>query len=82
MIIEKATKSDNYNFCLLIGWAIWSFWTPCSQSCGRGIQSKTRLCAVGPCPGKGTLTRECDGNHRDCPSCKKTIHLTNCNLSI
>lgn len=54
------------------GFASWSNWTECSQSCGGGMTSRTRAC-INPmpmyggktCPGKPVETKEC--NVQPCP---------------
>ena len=54
------------------GFSVWSTWTECSQSCGGGVSSRTRVC-VNPmpmyggksCSGKPVETKEC--NVEPCP---------------
>lgn len=50
-------------------WSSWSSWSRCSASCGSGIQTRTRSCQRGSCPGIGRETRSCTS---DGPSCHAT----------
>ncbi|XP_052593110.1 hemicentin-1 isoform X2 [Peromyscus californicus insignis] len=54
------------------GFSLWSAWRPCSVSCGKGIQKRSRLCnnplpANGgrPCQGSDSETRHCQ--NKLCP---------------
>ncbi|KAM5295479.1 hemicentin-1 isoform 1-T1 [Glossophaga mutica] len=54
------------------GFSQWSAWRPCSATCGRGIQKRSRLCnnpfpANGgkPCQGSDSEMRNC--HHKLCP---------------
>ena len=54
------------------GWSPWQLWSECSQSCGRGMHTRKRLCThPNPqnggfdCWGNSTDTEQC--NTQDCP---------------
>ncbi|CAG2239285.1 Hemicentin-1,Coadhesin,Adhesion G protein-coupled receptor B3,Thrombospondin-2,Thrombospondin-1,Mucin-like protein,Adhesion G protein-coupled receptor B1 [Mytilus edulis] len=62
----------NTNECPVDGnWTDWSVWSTCSQSCGRGFQSRNRTCS-NPVPQFGG--NECLGNFTDDDMC----NLHNC----
>ncbi|XP_053341492.1 hemicentin-1 [Clarias gariepinus] len=53
-------------------WASWLPWSPCSETCGKGMQTRIRLCnnpppSFGgpPCSGADTQTQVC--TERNCP---------------
>ncbi|KAJ8376139.1 hypothetical protein SKAU_G00067190 [Synaphobranchus kaupii] len=53
-------------------WGVWLPWSPCSESCGKGMQTKIRLCNNPPpsfdgppCEGADTQTQVCKERH--CP---------------
>ncbi|XP_053542916.1 hemicentin-1 isoform X1 [Ictalurus punctatus] len=53
-------------------WASWLQWSPCSETCGKGMQTRVRLCnnpppSFGgpPCSGADTQTQVC--TERNCP---------------
>uniref|UniRef100_H0XAK9 Hemicentin 1 n=1 Tax=Otolemur garnettii TaxID=30611 RepID=H0XAK9_OTOGA len=53
-------------------WSTWQPWGPCSESCGKGTQTRTRLCNNPPpslggtfCDGPETQVQVC--NERHCP---------------
>ena len=52
-------------------WTTWNAWSLCSESCGGGIQTRTRICeddsncVVDSCTGSSSQTREC--NEVACP---------------
>nr|XP_034329828.1 SCO-spondin isoform X4 [Crassostrea gigas] len=55
------------------GWSPWSAWGKCSNTCGRGQETRTRTCTNPPpqnggadCVGSGTESRDCIG----CPGVK------------
>ncbi|XP_077463990.1 hemicentin-1 [Stigmatopora argus] len=54
------------------GWGPWLPWSPCSETCGKGMQSRIRLCNNPPpafdgsqCEGTDTQTQVC--KERPCP---------------
>ncbi|XP_019730956.1 hemicentin-1 isoform X3 [Hippocampus comes] len=54
------------------GWGPWLPWSPCSETCGRGMQSRIRLCNDpppafdgSPCEGTDAQTQVC--KERPCP---------------
>ncbi|XP_078378395.1 SCO-spondin-like isoform X2 [Oculina patagonica] len=54
------------------GWSSWSTWTPCSKSCGTGLQERSRGCTQPtpehggkPCHGDSRESRWC--NTQSCP---------------
>uniref|UniRef100_A0A3Q2CT39 Hemicentin-1 n=1 Tax=Cyprinodon variegatus TaxID=28743 RepID=A0A3Q2CT39_CYPVA len=59
--------------CPVLGnWGSWLSWSPCSETCGKGIQSRIRLCNNPPpafdgtqCEGTDTQSRVC--KERPCP---------------
>lgn len=53
-------------------WGAWLPWSPCSETCGKGMQSRIRLCNNPPpafdgpqCEGSDTQTQVC--KERPCP---------------
>ncbi|XP_051581270.1 hemicentin-1-like isoform X1 [Myxocyprinus asiaticus] len=53
-------------------WGTWLPWSPCSETCGKGMQTRLRLCNNPPpsfegpsCDGPDTQTQVC--NERNCP---------------
>ncbi|TRZ02412.1 hypothetical protein DNTS_034467 [Danionella cerebrum] len=53
-------------------WGTWLPWSPCSETCGKGMQTRLRLCNNPPpsfegasCEGPDTQTQVC--NERNCP---------------
>ena len=70
--IESSTC--NNMACLVNGdWSLWGAWTPCTVSCGRGLQTRDRSCyntlsanGGSKCSGDGTSSRE--GNTQQCPT--------------
>uniref|UniRef100_A0A670ZQI7 Uncharacterized protein n=1 Tax=Pseudonaja textilis TaxID=8673 RepID=A0A670ZQI7_PSETE len=62
------TQVESYSWCRLDGgWSSWGRWSPCSQSCGEGVQYRFRECSNPPpqnggrgCAGGGEETsRQC-----------------------
>ncbi|XP_068704515.1 uncharacterized protein [Montipora foliosa] len=49
------------------GFGLWAQWSTCSQSCGTGTQSRTRVCS-NPTPVNGGLN--CSGEYSQAKSCK------------
>uniref|UniRef100_A0A3Q2YR82 Hemicentin 1 n=1 Tax=Hippocampus comes TaxID=109280 RepID=A0A3Q2YR82_HIPCM len=61
--------------CPAGGWGPWLPWSPCSETCGRGMQSRIRLCNDpppafdgSPCEGTDAQTQVC--KERPCPDGK------------
>lgn len=54
------------------GWSLWSAWSYCSASCGRGKMERTRQCDSpeplgGGKPCVGLVSQQKDCSVRDCP---------------
>uniref|UniRef100_A0A3Q2PJN0 Uncharacterized protein n=1 Tax=Fundulus heteroclitus TaxID=8078 RepID=A0A3Q2PJN0_FUNHE len=78
--VLRETLASQFHFFFLVAlvvagnWGSWLSWSPCSETCGKGIQSRIRLCNNPPAPQHGG--RKCEGNdvHTDfcngdpCPS--------------
>ena len=52
-----------FNICFLGSWADWQPWSPCSYTCGRGLQKRTRLCPDNNCDGDSIQSRQCNRQH-------------------
>ncbi|XP_062599842.1 coadhesin-like, partial [Saccostrea cucullata] len=50
-------------------WSVWGNWTPCTLSCGGGIQHRLRSCS-NPSPAGGG--KDCVGNLHETQSCSQT----------
>ncbi|KAM5147900.1 hemicentin-1 [Mantella aurantiaca] len=67
------TRVCNNKPCPVDGeWSFWQVWGPCSKTCGKGTQTRVRLCNNPPpsfdgifCEGKDTQSQIC--NIRHCP---------------
>lgn len=57
------------------GWGTWTTWTPCSETCGSGIQERHRECSS-PRPEHGGLY--CQGSDSERQPC----HLADCEGGI
>ncbi|VEL21683.1 unnamed protein product, partial [Protopolystoma xenopodis] len=51
-------------------WSNWGSWSPCSRTCGIGVQSRERDCSE-PAPAFGG--RMCSGNAHDVRRCEVTL---------
>ena len=49
---------DRSFVCRSGGWSLWSSWTPCTQTCGQGMQKSVRAC-TNPAPEEGG--QDCTG---------------------
>lgn len=47
-------------------WTAWSFWSPCTKTCGLGLQSRTRACTQSFCVGPNVQSVPC--NVQLCPN--------------
>lgn len=61
-------------------WGAWLPWSPCSETCGKGMQTRLRLCNNPPpsfegpsCEGPDTQTQVC--SERNCPGKHGYRHL-------
>jgi hypothetical protein len=67
-------------------WGVWSSITACSQTCGSGVQTKSRLCN-NPAPLKGgeycagLPDEDQDCNTHKCPSMFQLFHIYNYNYN-
>lgn len=47
-------------------WSNWGEWSPCSESCGEGVRSRSRTCEKDPdCPNDD----DCDGGDEETEKC-------------
>ena len=79
---ENILKYADYSYniaCILrqvsfVAWLSWEPWQPCSVTCGKGTESRTRRCTTGnACIGSHRETRECV--QEACPSkTTKSMH--------
>uniref|UniRef100_A0A3B1K809 Complement factor properdin n=1 Tax=Astyanax mexicanus TaxID=7994 RepID=A0A3B1K809_ASTMX len=69
--------------CLSVAgnWGAWLPWSPCSETCGKGMQTRIRLCNNPPpsfdgppCKGAETQTQVC--TERNCPGKKLNIQYS------
>ena len=52
---------------ILPAWSNWGPWTPCSLTCGEGLQERSRACdSPNDCPGPGREVRSCTSGNA-CP---------------
>ncbi|XP_035697867.1 adhesion G protein-coupled receptor B1-like [Branchiostoma floridae] len=56
---EVQHKNCSMHPCPVPVTTAWSDWSPCSVTCGGGIQSRTLLCDGVICPGETNVTRNC-----------------------
>lgn len=67
-IVELMFMKDTFYMTGIDGnWTSWSSWTPCSVTCGTGIETRTRNCSNPTpenggqaCSGQGIDTRQCN----------------------
>nr|XP_048286978.1 hemicentin-1 isoform X1 [Myodes glareolus] len=52
------------------GFSLWSAWRPCSVTCGKGVQKRSRLCN-NPLPANGG--RPCQGSDSETRHCQKKL---------
>ena len=45
----------NYHYLVNGGWCSWAIWGDCSEICGDGIKTRTRVCECPPKKGVGSL---------------------------
>uniref|UniRef100_A0AAR5PBB7 Peptidase M12B domain-containing protein n=1 Tax=Dendroctonus ponderosae TaxID=77166 RepID=A0AAR5PBB7_DENPD len=69
------------------GWSGWSDWSQCSRTCGRGIQTKERVCDNPKpvnqgryCTGLAKERRIC--NPQDCPRDAPAFRVTRCKADV
>ena len=81
---DSEERMCNENACPI--WTEWTDWTPCTRTCGGGIQSKLRECTLARnggsslfCEGEAVLNIEC--NTQDCPSWGSWGEWTSCTKS-
>jgi len=67
-MIPNDDDSDNDNDDDVVngGWSVWSEWSDCSVSCGRGVRRRFRTCSS-PLPLNGGA--KCDGD---------SVHKSHC----
>jgi hypothetical protein len=77
---RRVSSSNNHGLaetihnCAVVvngGWGSWTAWTPCSETCGAGVQERHREC-VSPRPEHGGLY--CQGLDSERQPC----HLSDC----
>ena len=64
-------------------WSLWSKYTSCTLTCGKGYRQRTRVCAAPrpkyggkDCIGNSTDIQECYG-HYPCPGRVSYLYITN-----
>ncbi|XP_035657363.1 uncharacterized protein LOC118403033 [Branchiostoma floridae] len=58
------TRENEEEILLGLGWRPWSDWQPCSQSCGGGVQTRSRTCDK-------SVVESCEGVSKENRSCNK-----------
>ncbi|XP_078661143.1 uncharacterized protein LOC144905377 [Branchiostoma floridae x Branchiostoma belcheri] len=58
------SRGNEEEILLALGWSLWSDWQPCSQSCGGGIQTRSRTCDK-------SVVESCEGVDRESRACNK-----------
>ncbi|KAL8598953.1 hypothetical protein ACOMHN_006763 [Nucella lapillus] len=61
---KSQEEKCNQQICPKPSWQTWEQWTACSKSCGVGVRSRVRTCALSgvssnQCNGKESATRKC-----------------------